>query len=95
MIKLIGWLVLATVLVVGWDGWVKLYNGEASAKQTVREVRQRIGEMILPAPEPEPTTQPPQQSPQTTPKPTLRNAPADGEEPSVWRQWWRLLKFFD
>lgn len=48
MVKLIGWVVLAAVLVVGWDAWVRWYDGEASAQQTVQEVRRRLGNLIAP-----------------------------------------------
>jgi hypothetical protein len=87
MIKLIGWLVLAAVLVVGWDAWVKWYDGEASAKQTVQEVRQRLGELIMP----EPTPAPPPQTPPAAPKAPVRDAPAESSPTSVWRVWLRQL----
>lgn len=89
MIKLIGWLVLAAVLVVGWDAWVKWYDGEASAKQTVQEVRQRLGELIMPEPEPEPPPHP--QAPPAAPKAPVRDASPESGLTSVWRAWLRQL----
>ncbi|MEY3036491.1 MAG: hypothetical protein ACO3TU_03590 [Burkholderiaceae bacterium] len=93
MVKLIGWVVLAAVLVVGWDAWVRWYDGEASAQQTVQEVRRRLGNLITPdAPPPAaPAPAAPESAPANAPQAPVHQAPPDRDSIGAWRAWLRQL----
>ena len=88
MVKLIGWVVLAAVLVVGWDAWVRWYDGEASAQQTVQEVRRRLGNLITPA---APAPAAPESAPANAPQAPVHQAPPDRDSIGAWRAWLRQL----
>lgn len=46
MFRLIGILVVAFVLYVGWDAFQGWYAGEATPQETVEKVRSRVGDAI-------------------------------------------------
>ncbi|MDA0227697.1 MAG: hypothetical protein O3C03_10760 [Proteobacteria bacterium] len=93
MVKLIGWVVLAAVLVVGWDAWVRWYDGEASAQQTVQEVRRRLGDLITPdtPPPAAPAPAAPESAPTDAPRAPVHQAPPDRDSIGAWRAWLRQL----
>ena len=93
MVKLIGWVVLAAVLVVGWDAWVRWYDGEASAQQTVQEVRRRLGDLITPdtPPPAAPAPAAPESAPANAPQAPVHQAPPDRDSIGAWRAWLRQL----
>ena len=84
MFKLIGFIVVLAVVVIGYPALSRWYAGESSPQETVEDVRNRVGSALITDGKQNAQPQQQQQAGQPAPAPTVQNDNA--REPMIANQ---------